>query len=611
MSIPDFFPMSPRRILTSLCLLGLAIDLQAQVPALITLGSSRSGDRVTVGVDWSAQAAQSWSSRHGDRLSQMGVRTAFSSDALHPKPGSHVDFSLKLSAVSTEALISIQHWVSGDRLELRDEATGKIRMVIDEHSPKNVLTPSFSPASSFWRWHCSGAGEEVSAFTLDILYVSQVQRDARGIGFNTALPCHPNAACRTDSLMVALAKSTVRIRMVMEEGIGWCSGTLVNNVLQDKTPYLLSAYHCQYNYTPRYDLWRFDFYYASETCANPANEPAFFSMTGCALQSLGQATDFLLLRLSDPLPASLPATFAGWDRSDTAIPDTSYLIHHPNADIRKLSTAAKTTTIHPNAISWTEGYTTPPQHHFRIRFTQGGHQDGSSGGPVYNEAGYLVGQLHGGTPGCEATSNTYAGRFSRSWALGAVASERLRDWLDPQSTGVTKLGGLANVKESDIVAIQGIIRDPVGRPVRNVRISLAGDDTQTVSTGADGRFMFNGINRLGTYTITPEKNDFPANGLNALDLISIQKHLLAKDLFDFPWQYIAADATNNNALAVGDILLIQRLLLGKINAFPSSPAWRFDPPLRELSNLPPGQVFEADFTAIKIGDVNHTADPQQ
>jgi hypothetical protein len=314
--------------------------------------------------------------------------------------------------------------------------------------------------------------------------------------------------------------------------------------------------------------------------------------------------------LDDPIPANLPATFGGWDRSETAVPDTSYLIHHPNADIRKISTAAGAATIHPNAISWTEGYSTPANHHFRIRFTQGGHQPGSSGGPVFNQDGYLVGQLHGGTAGCEAASSTYAGRFSRSWSLGPTASGRLHDWLDPDGTGVMTLDGVPNINPSDLITVEGVVVDPVGRPVRQATITVSGDESRTFTTGEDGSFRLENINRLGTYTLTPEKDENPKNGLNVLDMVAIQKHLLGKDTLDHAWQYIAADATNNNALAAGDILLILRLLIGKIDVFPTSPSWRFDPAVIQLAGLPQGGPHQVSFTAIKIGDVNHSANPQ-
>ena len=228
----------------------------------------------------------------------------------------------------------------------------------------------------------------------------------------------------------------------MEEGIGWCSGSFVNNTRNDKTPYVLSAHHCQFDYTPIYDMWRFDFQYLSLTCTNPSVEPQYFSITGCDLVAGGQASDFLLLLLNEDLPLNQEVTFAGWDRDDTAKPDTSYLIHHPNADIRKISTSVNEATIHPNQIGWTEGYTTPSHHHFRLKFTEGGHEPGSSGGPLFNQDGYLVGQLHGGTAGCEATNNAFIGRFSKSLNLGATPQESLSDWLDPDQTGLNKLSNL-------------------------------------------------------------------------------------------------------------------------------------------------------------------------
>ncbi|HSF87914.1 MAG TPA: carboxypeptidase regulatory-like domain-containing protein, partial [Saprospiraceae bacterium] len=332
---------------------------------------------------------------------------------------------------------------------------------------------------------------------------------------------------------------------------------------------------------------------------------------GCDLIAGGQASDFLLLLLSEDVPLNQEVTFAGWDRDDTARPDTSYLVHHPNADIRKLSTSVNEATIHPNQIGWTEGYTTPAHHHFRMKFTEGGHEPGSSGGPLFNQDGYLVGQLHGGTAGCESTNNAFIGRLSKSWNLGSTPQERLRDWLDPDQTGLTKISSIENKASGDIVTIHGLVSDPAGRPVKNAVLKVTGSLTETITTSDDGTFQLLNVNRNGQYIITPEKNDFPTNGLNAIDLVAIQKHLLGKDTFDLPWQYVAADATNNTMLSVGDIVVLQRLLLGKIQNLPSSPSWRFEPPQVIIDPIPSGEPAEIDIMCIKIGDLNGTADPKK
>jgi hypothetical protein len=358
-------------------------------------------------------------------------------------------------------------------------------------------------------------------------------------------------------------------------------------------------------------MWRFDFQFKSDSCPNPTTEPQYFSLTGCALKASGQASDFLLVLLENPIPVNQPVTFAGWDHDEATIPDTSYLIHHPNADIRKFSTCVNPAVIHPNQIGWSEGYTTPANHHFHFKFTEGGHEPGSSGGPLFNEHYYLVGQLHGGTAGCENNNNAFAGRFAKSWNLGSTPEGRLKDWLDPDQTGLIRIPSLANISPDEIVNIHGIVLDPIGRTVKNAKLKITGSVTETLLTDESGTFEIHGVNRNGQYTITPEKTENPSNGLNALDLLAIQKHLLVKDTFDFAWQHIAADATNNHEITVGDILVLLKLLLGKIQILPTSPSWRFDPPQVVLDSLPPGDPAEIQIMAIKIGDLNNTANPKE
>lgn len=208
-------------------------------------------------------------------------------------------------------------------------------------------------------------------------------------------------------------------------------------------------------------------------------------------------------------------------------------------------------------------------------------------------------------------SNTFVGRISRSWELGTQPDKRLKDWLDPDNTEITVLTSLENISGTDIVDIHGSIKDPAGRAVSQAVIHVTGSVTQTITAGSNGEFTLSGVNRNGSYVFTPEKDINLKNGLNVIDLVLIQKHLLGKDTFDFEWQYIAADATNNLNVNVGDILSLSRLLLGKITYLPGSASWRFSPRQITVTDVPPGNPVEIEFTAIKVGDVNATADPDQ
>ncbi|MEO6132780.1 MAG: carboxypeptidase regulatory-like domain-containing protein [Saprospiraceae bacterium] len=563
-------------------------------------------------VTWSSADQQAWENLNEGRLEIMGVKTEISSNSLPLSAKNSTDFQFEFNQpMVIEVLVDAEEIATSERLYLRNIKTHEILFEIPHISHHQVLTPAFDPASTYIEWMGGENAAYKSIFTIETMYVyGPAASRSRSIGFNTALACFPNAACKQDSILRLISNAAVRIRMVMDEGIGWCSGSFVNNTRNDRSPMVLTAYHCTFNFTPNYELWRFDLQYKSDSCANPATEPLAYSLTGCELKASGQGSDFLLVHLNNDVPVNQKVTFAGWDRDTTALPDTLYLVHHPNADIRKFSTSTTGAVINANQIGWSEGYTTPGKHHFSFKFTEGGHQPGSSGGPIFNQDGYLVAQLHGGTMGCEAVNHAFAGRLAKSWNYGPTPSQRLKDWLDPDQTGVVRLPSLENIRQDDLIDIQGLVTDPIGRPVRNVTVTISGSTTQTLTTDDQGQFSLSGINRQGQYTITPSKDINQTNGINVLDLIAIQKHLLARDTFDFTWQYIAADATNNQLVSVGDIVLLLRMLLGKINHLPSSSSWRFDPPSLQLDSLPPGSQ-QVQFTGIKIGDLNSTANPSQ
>jgi hypothetical protein len=123
------------------------------------------------------------------------------------------------------------------------------------------------------------------------------------------------------------------------------------------------------------------------------------------------------------------------------------------------------------------------------------------------------------------------------------------------------------------------------------------------------------------YSIVPKRMDDARNGVSTLDLVRIQKHLLGKELFDSPYQYIAADANNNEQISAIDLIEIRKLILGIYTSYPSNESWRFvdknyqmaNPqspwPFDDVINIQyDGQsVYNQDFIAIKVGDVNNTA----
>jgi hypothetical protein len=140
------------------------------------------------------------------------------------------------------------------------------------------------------------------------------------LGFNCSLPCQVNAACLENPQIRRSRNSVVRILLVFQEGASWCTGALINNARQDGKPYILSAFHCQFGYTPWYHQWAYFFRYEGTSCTTPLTEPVPFKVTGSELRAKWMNSDFLLLEMTDDLPTVPDITYAGWTRQDNYTP---------------------------------------------------------------------------------------------------------------------------------------------------------------------------------------------------------------------------------------------------------------------------------------------------
>jgi hypothetical protein len=452
-------------------------------------------------------------------------------------------------------------------------------------------------------------GRQESLILKKIFVRENFEGSQRDLGFEGALECEENFACDQGNLWELQSRSVVRIRMVLEEGIGWCTGSLMNNTAKDGRPFILSASHCQYGFTPLYENWRFDFGYESLGCENPVSEPIYQSLTGCTLRARGQDSDFLLLELVEDIPVEYNVYYNGWDHRDNYLPDTVALIHHPSADIKKISIDYDPSAIFQFNIFWDEGFSTPAKYHYKSFFDFGTHEGGSSGGPLFDTRGLLIGQLHGGRADCEENF-AYSGRLHKSWDSGSLESEILGIWLDPLGTGQDTLHGMLHPDLGSTYAVHGQVNDMNGAPMKNILIKIEGDVTLDVMTDSLGQFNLPIVSRSDNIVIKPRKNTTVANGVTAIDLLLIQKHLLNILPFTQQSELLAADVSGNNKVTGTDLVLIQKLLLGINASFPGRQSWTFDPISIQLENITEPTI-NLNIMGIKLGDVNGTADPDE
>lgn len=173
--------------------------------------------------------------------------------------------------------------------------------------------------------------------------------------------------------------------------------------------------------------------------------------------------------------------------------------------------------------------------------------------------------------------------------------------------------------------ISGGILTEDGLEVENVNVTISGNASNTVTTSADGVFAFSGVPLGGDYTIIPEKDVQPLNGVSTFDLVLMKKHILDVEPLDSPYKRIAADVNKSGTITTFDMIQIRKLILGVHTTFADNDSWRFVradhefinpenpfvPDFPEIYNINdlPEDVLDADFIGIKVGDVSGDAIP--
>ena len=434
--------------------------------------------------------------------------------------------------------------------------------------------------------------------------------------FGDANDCHVGANCPPGDGWADQKAGTARVNLVVAEGVGFCSGNLINNTAADGRPYLLTGFHCMDGFTPLYDLWAVDFDYVGAACAAPQTEPTPVRYVGVTQRAGWRETDFLLLEITDPTFADEDHFFAGWDRSGGNVSGPVTHFHHPFGDVQMIGVSGNAgMSVLNTFITWNSGVVTPSGHHFRLLYETGTFQIGSSGSAYFDAARRIRGTLNGGNASCPGTSEAFVGRFHLSWAGGGTDSTSLAPWLDPLDSGAQTYDG-ANLLTKRFATGRVLLGD---EPLAGATVTLAWPGGEvSYQTDATGRYYGERPAAQGAFAVTGSYGaDDPRElGVDVGDLIQIRRHILNQVTLP-PAQQLAADVNGSGTIRVSDITRTTRVILS-IDDWGARPNYLVVPvgfPLDPLPADPAAPIGIAlnnravneltiDFFVVKTGDAD-------
>lgn len=346
----------------------------------------------------------------------------------------------------------------------------------------------------------------------------------RGSEYNTSEGCEVDAVCSEANNWRTQQRSVAKILVKFGNEFGFCTGSLVNNTQSDCFPYFLTADHCGEGASfDDFLQWIFYFKYERVNCnLTTESEPSYITISGSqkkaeGANSPGSKSDFLMVQLNSYVPSTAEAFFNGW-RSTNVASATGVCIHHPAGDVKKISTYTSAITNYYNT-HWNVGWASTSN---GFGVTEGG----SSGSPLFNSDGLVIGTLTGGLSACTVggagagtgpNQKDIYGKFSYHWASnGTLPASRLKDWLDPNGLNPATWSGRENNCENypvvaDFYVVNNVI--PINTSVNFKNLTLFHPDHPCTYL-----WEFEGVAQSATSTIGSPIRTFNTNGIHEVKL---------------------------------------------------------------------------------------------
>lgn len=243
-----------------------------------------------------------------------------------------------------------------------------------------------------------------------------------------------SGSCNLDVMCSAYqseGRSVARMTFVDGGSTYLCTGTLMNDTQNSRTPYFLTANHCVDTQAAASTLNTYWFYRAASCGSSQLDSAATVRTGGADLLYSNATIDATLLRLKDSAPANV--LYAGSYYGSVASGTGTLGVHHPMGDLQKYSIGSVAgfgicTTASNGDISCGSASETSATK-LQISWSSGTTEGGSSGSAIFAQSGdtrYVVGTLTGGTASCTYRNGSdYYARFQNAFSDG------IQKWLAP------------------------------------------------------------------------------------------------------------------------------------------------------------------------------------
>ncbi|MDR1402153.1 MAG: T9SS type A sorting domain-containing protein [Tannerellaceae bacterium] len=406
------------------------------------------------------------------------------------------------NAEQTHILGSFTHLNNSDLGVLPVSPVRGDRLIIEYHEPADAAFPG----------------------RLTVGEVNHGFRDLRGYepgGDRSEFYCMPSPVCfQDDPEYDKIARSVVLLTI---DGISTCTGVLLNNMLDNGTPYLLTASHClNKNFTvknPDYEAVAGRiicfFNYQSPTCKNVMRGTEEMSVASAGYKAVNEKNDMALLALLETPPVYYRPYYAGWSIEENGDNAPYAGIHHPRASVKRINISEDKISMKTFSISQADFYKNV---HWNVsKWATGSTDSGSSGSPLFDADNRVIGALSGGMSTCNIPMDDFYFALSKAWESSSNTNEQLRYWLDPSNSNKKTVNGLDPYQNAPACRLSNLYDTKLHDSIEVAKLpspaegNLFGVNTLNTQEYAEEYMVNEDAKLYGAYFVTPSVTDAPGS----------------------------------------------------------------------------------------------------